>query len=141
MKNETDELNKAIIELQEKRIQQLESLKEDLITPYDSVDPKKLYTGTFKEVSSSSSRIKNSIIGFAIGVGTGFLMKKLWIGKSKSGIKRLLGTFIHFAVANVVSNRAGGIISTGENLLDGLFKRKKRSKNRIPHNGEDLPLY
>lgn len=139
MKNETDELNKAIIELQEKRIEQLESLREDLIKPYDNGESKKIITGTFKEVSSSSG-IKNSVIGFAIGVGTGFLMKKLWVGKSNSGIKRLLGTVMHFAVANVVSNHADGIISTGENLLNGLFKRKKISKKEIYQNGEDLPL-
>lgn len=138
MKNETDGLNKAIILLQEKHIKELELLKEDLLIPYESEKPKKFITGTFREVSSSTS-MKNSIIGFAIGIGTGFILKKLWVGKSSSGIKRLFGSLLHFAVANVVSNRADGIISTGGNLLDSLFKRRKRLKKEVHHNGEDLP--
>ena len=125
MKNESDELNKAIIALQEKRINELESFQEHLLVSQDGVDPNHISKiTTIKEVNPSSG-IKNDVLGFVIGVGSGFVFKKLFVGKSKHPIKRMLGTAIHFAMANVVSRHSDGIITAGENLLNRIFKRRK----------------
>ena len=109
MKNETDALNDAIIALKEKRAKDLVFLKEQL-------QPGNLIKSTFREVSSSNV-IKNKILGPAIGLGTGFIFKKLWMGNSHNPVKRIFGTLIQFTFASVVSIYSGGIKNAGVNLL------------------------
>ena len=123
MKNETDALNEAIIALKEKRAKELALLKEQLHTTYESLKPINLIKSTFREVSSSPE-IKNHILGNAIGIGTGFIFKKLWMGNSHNPVKRIFGTLIQFAVANVVSIYSNGIKNAGANLLQRYSKHK-----------------
>jgi len=124
MKDETAELNKTIIELQEKRIEDLELQQEDLHSPFESDGSNKVFEGTFREVSTSTG-IRNNVLGFAIGIGTGYLIKKLWIGKSKNTVVRLFGTLIHFAVANAVANRADSILSSAGSIRNRVLKNRK----------------
>ena len=134
MKNETDALNEAIIALQEKRAKELALLKEQLYTTYESLKPINLIKSTFREVSSSPE-INNNILGNAIGIGTGFISKKLWMGSSHNPVKRIFGTLIQFAVASVVSKYSDGIKNAGVNLLQRFLKHRKESKEEFHNNG------
>lgn len=125
MKNEREELNFAIIALQEKSAIELSLLKEQLQTTYESLNIIDLIKSTFEEVSSS--KLTNNILGNAIGVGTGALAKKLLIGNSNDPTKNLFGTMVQFTITNVVTKYAGGIKSLGENLLYWCLKRRKES--------------
>lgn len=133
MKNETDALNEAIIVLKEKRLMELELLKEQLHTTYDSLKPINLIKNTIQEISDSPE-IKSNILGTVIGIGTGFISKKLWVGSSHNPIKRIFGTIINFAVASIVSKHSDSILSKGENLLQGFLKHRKVSKKEFHDN-------
>jgi len=124
MKNETDALNETIIVLQEKRVQELKILKEQLCLTFESLEPINLLKSTIKKISSSSE-IKSDILNNALGLGTGFLIKKLWVGRTRNPFKNIFGTLIQFAIANVVSKNADGIKSVGENLLQRYLKHRK----------------
>lgn len=123
MKNETDALNKAMIELQEKHVKELESLQERFLTTYDSIKPHNSGNGTIKDESTTSEIIGN-IIGIAIGIGTGFLIKKLLVGRSHNPFRKLFGTMIHFAIANEVAKHNEGIKSTVENFMHRLLYQR-----------------
>ena len=126
MKNETDALDEAILVLQEKRAHELGVLKEHLQETYTSFRPINLIKSTLKEISASPE-IKSDMISNAIGIGTGLVAKRLLVGSSHNPVKRLLGTVLHFAIANVVAKHTGDIKSTGRNLLQRLFKRRSAS--------------
>jgi hypothetical protein len=132
MKNETDALSKTIIELKEKRIQELEAIKEQLKTTYESLKPLNIIKSTLKEASSSPD-LKANIIGPAIGLGIGFMLKKLLVGSSRNPIKQVVGTLIQFAVANVVARHGGQIRSTGRKLINNF----RGHRNESNHNGND----
>ncbi len=132
MKNETDALNELIILLQEKRAAELLLFKEQLHTTYESLKPINLVKNTFHEMTSSTE-IKNEIISNAIGIGTGFISKKLLIGSSHNPIKRVVGTLLQFAVANLVSKHSEGIKSVGSNLIQRLLKSGQEPKQEL-HN-------
>ena len=134
IKNETDSLNEAIILLEGKRAKELELLKELFNSGYESLKPINLIKSTFKEVSSSPE-IKNNIFGYAIGITAGFLSRKLWVGSSHSPVKRVFGTILQFAIANVVSKHSDRIKSTGDNLLQRFLKNRRESKIELQHNG------
>lgn len=129
-KNETDALNEAIILLQDKRAKQFELLKEQLHATYESLKPFNLIKSTFQQISSSPE-IKNNIFSTAIGIGTGLLSKKLWLGSSQNPVKKLFGTFLQFATANFVSKHSAGIKSTGVNLLQRFLQHRKESKKNF----------
>jgi hypothetical protein len=137
MKNETDALNKAITVLQEQRVKDLELLKDHLHVTYESLKPINFIKSTLNEVVSSPE-IQSNMANNAIGLGTGFLLKKLWVGKSQSPIKRLLGTLVQFAVANAVAKHADSIKYVGKNILRRLFNHRRESKKVFHYNGNDL---
>jgi hypothetical protein len=126
MKNETDALDEAILVLQEKRAHELGVLREHFKDTYTSFRPINLIKSTLKEISASPE-IKSDMISNAIGIGTGLIAKRLIVGSSHNPVKRLFGTVLHFAIANVIAKHTGDIKSTGQGLLQRLFKRRSAS--------------
>lgn len=133
-KNETDALNEAISLLENKRAEELKLLKEQLHLVSESLKPINLIKNTWHEVASSPE-IKNNIVNNTIGLATGYLTKKVLFGASHNPVKKLIGTLLQFAVANVVSKHSDGIKSTGENLLHRFLKYRKEAQREFHHNG------
>ena len=133
-KNGTDALNKAISSLQNKQAQELKLLKEQFHLTYESLKPINLIKSTFHEVAISPD-IKNNIVNNVIGLTTGYLSKKVLMGTSHNPIKRLLGTLLQFAIANVVSKHSDKIKSTGENILLHILKYRKEKEQDFSKNG------
>lgn len=113
--SETEALDKLIIATEQQRAYELALLKEQYHVVYESLKPINLIKKGFHDMTASSD-IKNFILNNAIGLGTGILSKKLLVGSTHNPVKRVLGTVIEFAVANLVS-KYGGIASIGRNLL------------------------
>ena len=124
MKNETDALDESILVLQEKRANEFGVLKEHLQEAYTSFKPINLIKSTLKEISASPE-IKSDMISNAIGIGTGLIAKRLIVGSSHNPVKRLFGTVLHFAIANVVAKHTGDVKAIGQTLLHRIFKRKR----------------
>jgi len=101
-KNQTDLLNELIISTRNKRAYELESLREEIHGVCESLRPFNLIKEVFQEVANSSE-IKHNMTNSTIGFVTGFFFKKLLMGNSKNFGKKILGTVIHFGVANLVS--------------------------------------
>ena len=132
-KNGTDALNKAISSLQNKQAQELKLLKEQFHLVYESLKPINLIKSTFHEVVLSPD-IKNDILSNVIGLTTGYLSKKVLMGTSHNLIKRLLGTLLQFAIANVVTKHSDKIKSTGENILLHILNYRKEKKRNYSEN-------
>lgn len=124
MKNETSDLNKAIIALEEKRAFELDLLKDQFHTSYESLKLINIIKNTIEDFSSSSET-KSDIINNAISIGAGLLAKKIVAGNSNEPTQNLLGNVIQYAVTNVVSNHAEEIKITGEHLLYFYLKNRK----------------
>jgi hypothetical protein len=136
-KNETDALNETITLLENKRAEELKLLKEQLHVVQDNLKPINLLKSTFHEITSSPE-IKNNIVSNTIGITTGYLTKKVLFGASHNPIKKLFGTLLQFAIANIVSKHSDGIKSAGENLLHRFLKHRKEAKKEFHKNGNDL---
>ncbi|HET8860061.1 hypothetical protein [Marivirga sp.] len=144
MKNETDELNHAIRELEEKRARELKALTTQFHSTFDSLKPINLIKSTVKEVTASSE-IRKNLLGNAIGIGTGIITKKLLVGTSLNPTKNILGTVLQFATANFVTKHATGAKTTVRNILSYYWNRRKHSKtahknlNTNPNHNSDVP--
>jgi hypothetical protein len=126
-KNETDSLNESIVMLQNKRAQELDELKQQLHIACESLKPLNLIKSAFHEVADSAE-IKNNLVNSAIGLGTGFVSKKLLLGSSHNPFKKIMGTLIQFGVANVISKHVDDIKSIGGNLLNRFLKSNRTKK-------------
>lgn len=137
MENGTDGLNEAIIVLRERRTRELESLQAHLDVTYESLKPINFIKSTFREVSSSPE-IKSNILGHVIGIGTGFIVKRLWVGHSHNPVKKLFGVIVQFAIASFVAKHSDDIKYLGKGLLRRYWAHKDESERAFSYNGNDL---
>jgi hypothetical protein len=122
-RNETDSLNELIILQEQKHDNELGLLKEQFHVAYESLKPINLIKSVFHEVTASPE-IKNDLVSNVIGLGTGFISKKLLIDGSHSTIKKIAGTVLQFAVATLVSKHSDTIKTIGDNLVKHFFNKR-----------------
>lgn len=123
-KNETDSLNELIILQEQKYHSELELLNVQFHLAYESLKPINLFKSVLHEVTASPE-IKNDVVDNIIGLGTGFLSKKLLVDGSHSTVRRIIGTVAQFAVTNFVSKHTDTIKTIGNNLLKHFFNKRK----------------
>lgn len=133
-KNETELLNELIIATRNKRIYELGLLKEELHGACESLKPINLINNVFQD-AVNSPELKNNLTNSAIGLGTGFLIKKLVTGNSKSFGKKILANVIQFGVANLVSKHVDEIRTIGKHLFkrisESVLVKKDTRKNGL----------
>ena len=79
-------------------------LKEMAGNIVDSVSPAAIIRSTLKDIAVSPD-LRSNVINTAIGLGTGFLGKKLFVGNSKNIFKKITGTALQFVVANFIRKK------------------------------------
>ena len=124
MKIETKkELDEAILKLEVKKI----SLKNDITDQYHStlelLRPANLVKEAFSSVTHSSTAM-SGIAKTIVGIGTGFLTKKIFLGKSSGFIKKLVGNALRIGVTKTAINNTDKIKAYGSAIYNNLFKSK-----------------
>jgi hypothetical protein len=99
-------------------------LKEQLFLAYESLKPVNLIRHTLKEISSSPYLIDN-ISGSAMGLLSGFLSRKIFVGSSGNLFKKLIGSVLQFGVTNIVAQNSDVIKSVGQTVLHHFFRKKE----------------
>ena len=99
-------------------------LKEQFYNTRESLKPINLIKSSLKEITSSPNLIDN-ILGAALGLATGYLSKKVFIGTSGNLFRKLLGSILQFSVTNVVANHPDAIKSFGQRILQNLLGKKE----------------
>jgi hypothetical protein len=122
--NETDSLNELIALYEQKHDYELKALKEQFHAAYESLKPINMIKGLFHEVTASPE-IKNDLASSAIGLGAGFLSKKLFGNYSHHPVKRIIGTAAQLAIANLVSKNLDTIKTIGSNVIGHFFSKSK----------------
>jgi hypothetical protein len=120
--NETDALNELIQLNQQQYDNDLRLLKEQFHIAYESIKPINLIKNLVHEVTASPE-IKEDIFGNVMGLASGFISKKIMIDENSGVFKRVIGTVLQFAVANVVSKHSVNIKAVGTALFNNFFKR------------------
>jgi len=120
---ETD-LDIAIYQLEIKQAEEGKLLKEQFYMTYESIKPANLFRSTLSDVASSPYLIDN-IIGTAIGLGTGYLSRKIMIGGSGNIFKRFFGSVLQFGVTNIVAQHPNTVRSIGEFIFKHVFHKKE----------------
>lgn len=130
-----DELKEAICLLKKKQAIELRLLKEQVHTVHESIKPMNIIKNAFHQVAAAPD-IKNNIIGSIIGLASGYVSKKIFIGGSHNPITRIMGTLLQIGITNVTTKNADTIKSIGEKVAKFVFKKsdKDKLKNSIANN-------
>jgi len=105
-------------------------LKEQFYRTYESFRPVNLLKGTLKDITSSPYLIDN-ILSTGIGLASGFLSKKVFIGTSGNKLRKLIGYVLQFGVTNLIAQHPDVIRSFGRFFFQ-LFNRKKEINSKMP---------
>ena len=126
-------LSEAILVLESRQAEEAKQLKKHFQLLQESVKPINLIKNTFKNITESRD-LKENVISNSVGLATGFVSKKLFVGASHNPLKKLLGTIIMFGITNIISKNAGTIKSVGGMVIKKLISRasKKTNGTHIP---------
>jgi hypothetical protein len=128
LKDNTASLKVAIYKLEQRQIEQKELLIEQFHETYESLRPLNIIKNEFKRITGSSET-KNNVVNAAIGLGAGFLSKKIFLGGSPNILKRLFGTVIEVGIAKLVAGNADKIKEKGVELKEKGLELLHASKN------------
>lgn len=123
IKNSAD-LKAAIVELENRKVNEKQALVNDFHAIAESLKPLNLLKSTFHKVKESQG-ISGNILKAAVGLGVGLLSKKILISKSTSVVKTLLGSAIKMGVAGLVAKNTDNIKTSGTRFFKNIFSSKK----------------
>lgn len=123
------ELKNAIQLLEAEQTLKGKQLKEQFYMTYESFKPVNLLTNTLNDISKSPYLVDN-LLGTAIGLATGYLTKKVFIGASGNKIKKLIGSVLQFGITNVVAQNSDTIKSFGRSLFQHIFRKKEMNSEK-----------
>jgi hypothetical protein len=114
----TSELKSAIKELELEHDIQAKVLTNQIHLTYESLKPINLIRDTLKDVTSMSYPTDN-ILGVSIGLVSGYITKKLYIGTSDNPFKKLMGSIVQFGVAHILK-------SIGQSIFQNIFAKNEK---------------
>lgn len=119
--------------LQTKHDMELKLLKDQFYITYESLKPINFIKNTLNDVTSSPD-VKGDLIKNAIGIGSGYLSKKILVAGSNNPLLQFVGSLLQMAVSNVVTKHSDSIIETGEMMLMHIFKPSVEKKKEFDFN-------
>jgi hypothetical protein len=98
------DLENRILKLEQLHARQMSDLKNSAAAIVDSIRPANLLKSALKDVVQTPD-LRNAAINTAIGIGAGFLGKKMYVGSSKNVFKKIAGSAVQFLIANFVRRK------------------------------------
>ncbi len=118
----TEDLERAIILLENEFEDQKILLNEHLNILYQSYRPVNVVKDVFNEVTTSE-KFRGNILTATLGLTTGYLTKKLFFSKSNNVLKSLTGNLFQYGIANFLIHPSRTLNSIILPIL-GLFAKK-----------------
>jgi hypothetical protein len=119
-----ESLKEMIKVLEEKQVEEGQILKEQLIKTYENLKPANIVKNLVKEFYSSEN-LKDELIATAISVTSGFITKKLVVGKSNNQILKLVGLAIQFGMTSLVSKKIEALKEAALNFINRFTHEKE----------------
>jgi hypothetical protein len=120
------ELRKAIKCLEDEQAYKGQLLKEQLSVVYESLMPINIIKSTLKKIFGKTD-MTDDLSGSALGIVSGLLLKKVFIGRSGSKIRKLFGSLLQMGISKLVSQNSEVIKS----FIQSVFQNFSRKKNKF----------
>lgn len=118
-----EELNSAILLLEDEQAQEEILLKEQLEIAYESLKPVNLIKSTFKELVTAPD-FKDDLFNTSLGLASGYFSKIIAVGSTNNPFKRILGNLLQMGVTSLVSKNADDIRAKIMDIISSFFEQK-----------------
>ena len=109
-------LRDAIKLLEEEQAVKEKQLREQFLITYESLKPANILKNTLKDIFTSPN-LADNILGSFIGLVTGYLSKKVFIGRSGNKIRKLIGYVMQHGISRAVSHHPDTFKSLGQFIV------------------------
>jgi len=123
----SEELAEAIAELESKEKIQKREIEETFKVVSENLKPMNLVRNGFRSIFAGEH--KGDLLNALIGLGSGFLSRKLILGKTNGFVGRTVGKAIQWGMAGLVSKNADKIKETAGGIIDRLFRKHGHDSN------------
>lgn len=97
-------LKEAIKKLEIKQAEEGQLVKEQLLITYENLKPVNILRNIVKDVYSSENYMQD-FVEIIAGMASGFITKKIVVGRSKNPVLKLVGLAIQFGMTTLVSKK------------------------------------
>ncbi len=122
-----EELLAAITLLENKRSAQSSLVRKKFWTLYEGLKPVNLIKTTIEEVRNSPD-LSGGMINSAIGIASGMITNKLFVGSSHNPVRKVVGTLLMFGVRKLITENQPIMNAIGNGILN-LTKKTDASGN------------
>jgi hypothetical protein len=123
--NNQTELKAAIAQLQQVTEVKKRIMIDQFHITYENLQPVNIIKKQLSKLLGSGD-LRTDGTDAAMGLGAGFISKKIYEGSSPNIFKQFLGSALEFGVAKLVANNSDKIKDVAANFLDKLFKPKEK---------------
>jgi hypothetical protein len=99
-----NDLATRIRELEQVEARQIAELKQSAAGIAESLNPVKLLKTAFKDAAHSPD-LRRNVINTAIGLGAGFISRKILVGRSTNLFKKVAGSAMQLLITTIVRNK------------------------------------
>ena len=114
------ELHSAIVALEADRDAKWQDLKDQAAYTVESLKPANLLKMVAQDFGSMPF-LMNDIIGTVVGLASGFVSRKVFVGSSKNIFRNLIGSVLQFGVTWLIAKNSAAIKSFGQSVIRLLF--------------------
>jgi hypothetical protein len=132
-----DDLARAIADLELKASVQRKELKQTFAVVSENLKPANLVKSGVRSVFSGNH--KEELVNILIGIGTGFLSRKLLLGKPHGFVGKTVGRALQWGMAGLVSKNAERIKEKAGEVIDRIFGKNKSATNHTPFSDAERP--
>jgi len=119
-----ESLKEAIKALEVKQANDRILLKEQMLVTYESLKPSNILKNIFKDFASNEN-LKNEFVNTAVAVTSGFITKKVIIGKSNNLALKLVGLAFQFGITSLVSKNYDVIKDVFNQFINRILGEKE----------------
>jgi hypothetical protein len=124
------DLSRAIDELELIAAAQKKEMEKTFVVVSENLKPANLVKSGVRSVLSGNHN--DELVNILIGIGTGFISRKLIIGKPHGFVSKTVGKAIQWGMAGLVSKNAESIKEKAGQVIDWVFRKSKPGSNHVP---------
>ena len=120
-------LREAIKELEIKQAEEGQLVKEQLLITYENLKPVNILRNIVKDVYSSENYTQD-FVEIVAGMTTGFITKKIVVGRSKNPMLKLVGLAIQFGITTLVSKKYYAIKESVTQIISKFLEGREQKQ-------------
>jgi hypothetical protein len=124
-----DELKNAIQLLEVEQAEKLRRLKEQSLLSIEIIKPMNLFKSAVKDMVTSH-RLFDNMLDTGVGLATGFITQKIFIGSSANVIRKLLCTVLQLGITEAATKNSDFIKSFSRFVFQRIFIKNGLKSNK-----------